>query len=65
MMNQLFPLTAGKDVKSAQQLEEVVRVLDEILAEMKQNNAELREHNRVVSSLDEKVRKIGINITSL
>jgi hypothetical protein len=45
--------------------DEVLRLLNEILAELKDNNQMLKENNSVVSSIDERVRKIGVNTSNL
>ena len=45
--------------------EEMLRLLNEILATLKENNQMIKEHNVVVSSIDERVRKIGINTSNL
>lgn len=54
-----------KITSSERHNEEIIRLLNEILAEMKENTTELKSHNRVVASLDEKVRKISINTSGL
>jgi hypothetical protein len=43
----------------------MLRLLNEILAVLKENNAMLREHNSVVNSIDERVRRIGVNTSNL
>ena len=45
--------------------EEILRLLNEILATMKENNRILKEHNSVVSSIDERVRRIGVNTSNI
>lgn len=45
--------------------EETLRLLNEILATLKENNRMLREHNSVVSSIDERVRRIGVNTSNM
>lgn len=45
--------------------EELLRLLNEILATLKDNNRMLREHNSVVSSIDERVRRIGVNTSNM
>ena len=54
-----------KNTSSERHNEEIIRLLNEILTEMKENTVELKSHNRVVASLDEKVRKISINTSGL
>jgi len=49
----------------ARYYEETLRLLNEILAALKENNTMLREHNSVVSSIDERVRRIGVNTSNL
>lgn len=39
--------------------------MSEILATLKENNSMLKEHNSVVSSIDERVRRIGVNTSNL
>jgi hypothetical protein len=44
----------------------MLRLLNEILPELKENNAMFKEHNSVViSSIDDRVRKIGVNTGNL
>lgn len=45
--------------------EEMLRLLNEILATLKDNSRMLREHNSVVSGIDERVRGIGVNTSNL
>lgn len=45
--------------------EEILRLLNEILATLKDNNRMLKEHNSVVSSIDERVRRIGVNTSNI
>lgn len=45
--------------------EEILRLLNEILVALKDNNRMLKEHNSVVNSIDERVRKIGVNTSNL
>jgi hypothetical protein len=45
--------------------EELLRLLNEILATLKENNRILKEHNSVVSSIDERVRRIGVNTSNM
>jgi len=45
--------------------EEMLRLLNEILATLKENNRMLQEHNSVVSSIDERVRRIGVNTSNM
>ncbi|HEX2557897.1 MAG TPA: hypothetical protein VHK86_06210 [Nitrososphaera sp.] len=53
------------DSPQARYYEEVLRLLNEIMVTLKENNAMLREHNRTVGSIDERVRKIGVNTSSM
>lgn len=39
--------------------------MSEILTTLKENNSMLKEHNSVVSSIDERVRRIGVNTSNL
>jgi hypothetical protein len=41
--------------------EEVLRLLGEILVELKQNNILLKDHDSKVDSINDRVRKIGFN----
>ena len=54
-----------KDTSQARYYEEVLRLLNEILVILKENNTILKEHNRTVDSIDERVRKIGVNTSSM
>ena len=45
--------------------EEMLRLLNEILATLKENNTIPKEHNSVVSSIDERVRRIGVNTSNM
>jgi hypothetical protein len=51
--------------RDARYYEETLRLLNEILATLKENNRMLKEHNSVVSSIDERVRRIGVNTANL
>ena len=53
------------DTSQARYYEEVLRLLNEILVILKENNAMLKEHNRTVGSIDERVRKIGVNTSNM
>ena len=46
-------------------MEEELRLLNEILAAIKENNTMLKEHNAVVSSIDDRVRRIGVNTSNM
>ena len=50
---------------SARHSEETLRLLNEILAALKDNNRILKEHNSIISSIDERVRRIGVNTSNL
>lgn len=54
-----------KEDRDPRYYEETLRLLNEILAALKENNRMFREHNTVVSSIDERVGRIGINTSSL
>jgi hypothetical protein len=54
-----------KDTSQARYYEEVLRLLNEILAILKEDNTILREHNKTVGSIDDRVRKIGFNTSSM
>jgi len=45
--------------------EEMLRLLNEILAVLKENNEMLREHNTVVNSIDDRVRRITVNTSNM
>jgi hypothetical protein len=51
--------------RDARYYEETLRLLNEILATLKESNRMLKEHNSVVSSIDERVRRIGVNTSNL
>lgn len=53
------------DTEGKRYSEEQLRLLNEILAVLKENNRMLSEHNSVVSSIDERVRKIGFNTSNM
>jgi hypothetical protein len=46
-------------------MEEELRLLNEILDAIKENNTMLKEHNSVVSSIDDRVRRIGVNTSNM
>jgi hypothetical protein len=46
-------------------MDEELRLLNEILAALKENNRMLGAHNSVVSSIDDRVRKIGVNTSNM
>jgi hypothetical protein len=46
---------------SQQHQEEFLRLLGEILVELRQNNILLKDHNIKVESINDRVRKIGFN----
>jgi hypothetical protein len=45
--------------------EETIRVLNEILIELKEHCHLTQEHDRAVANIAERVRKIGINLSDL
>jgi len=45
--------------------EEVVRLMNEMLGELKDMNMTLKQHSRTVDELNERVRKIGVNTSNL
>ncbi len=45
--------------------EEMLRLLNEILTTLKENNRIPKEHNSVVSSIDVRVRRIGVNTSNM
>jgi hypothetical protein len=53
------------DTSQARYYEEVLRLLNEILVTLKENNTMLKEHNRTVGSIDDRVRKIGVNTSNM
>lgn len=53
------------DDRSIHYYEEVLRLMNEIVALMKENNMALKEHSKTVEQLNERVRKIGINTSSI
>ncbi|MCI0564272.1 MAG: hypothetical protein MN733_37840 [Nitrososphaera sp.] len=61
----ILPANLLMESEIARHLEEELRLLNEILATLKQNNMMLREHNTVVSSINDRVRKIGVNTSNM
>lgn len=59
----LFCMTNNAEGK--RYLEEQLRLLNEILAVLKENNRIMNEHNSVVNSIDERVRRIGLNTSNM
>jgi hypothetical protein len=53
------------DPDLSRHMEEELRLLNEILAAIKENNTMLKEHNSVVTSIDERVRRIGVNTSNM
>gem|GEM_PF-2272116 len=53
------------DSAAAKYYEEVVRLMNEMLGELKDMNMTLKQHNRTVDELNERVRKIGVNTSNL
>lgn len=53
------------DQALSRHMEEELRLLNEILAAIKENNSILKEHNTVVSSIDDRVRRIGVNTSNM
>ncbi|HJS83176.1 MAG TPA: hypothetical protein VJ742_10125 [Nitrososphaera sp.] len=56
-------MTANRDL--SRHMDEELRLLNEILAALKENNRMLSAHNSVVSSIDDRVRKIGVNTSNM
>ena len=56
-------VTANRDL--SRYMDEELRLLNEILAVLKENNRMLSAHNSVVSSIDDRVRKIGVNTSNM
>lgn len=53
------------DQDLSRHMEEELRLLNEILAAIKENNTMLKEHNSIVSSIDDRVRRIGVNTSNM
>jgi hypothetical protein len=58
-------MTQVDDAKAARYYEEVIRLMNEMVVLLKENNTMLRQHDRTVDELNERVRKIGINTSNL
>ena len=50
---------------SSRYSEEVLRLLNEMVGLLKENNTMLNQHAKTVEMLNERVRKIGINTSSI
>ncbi|AFU59577.1 hypothetical protein Ngar_c26560 [Candidatus Nitrososphaera gargensis Ga9.2] len=44
--------------------EEILRLLSEIVAELKESNILLKEHNSAIDSIKNRIRKIGFSTTN-
>lgn len=45
--------------------EEIIKKLNAILAETKENNLLMKQHDQAVDTINERVRRIGINLNDL
>ena len=45
--------------------QEVLRLMDEMVMLLRENNTMLRQHARTVEELNERVRKIGVNTSNI
>jgi len=63
----LYQLMTPKidDDKAERYYEEVVRLMNEMVGLLKENNTTLKQHTMTVDELNERVRKIGINTSNL
>lgn len=53
------------DDKTLRYYQEVVRLMNETVVLLKENNTILRQHARTVEELNERVRRIGINTSNM
>jgi hypothetical protein len=45
--------------------QEVLRLMDEMVMLLRENNTMLKQHARTVEELNERVRKIGVNTSNI
>jgi hypothetical protein len=50
---------------SVRYYEEVLRKLDDIVALLRENNTMLKEHSRTVETINDRVRRIGVNTSHI
>ena len=53
------------DTKVGRYYEEVLRLMNEMVVLLKENNNMLMQHNKTIDELNERVRKISINTSNL
>ncbi|HKU49248.1 MAG TPA: hypothetical protein VJP79_04810 [Nitrososphaera sp.] len=56
---------SSNDVKATRYYEEVVRLMNEIVTQLKENNMMLKQHTRTVEELNDRVRRISINTSNM
>ena len=53
------------DEKAVKYYEEVLRLMNEMVGLLKDNNMMQRQHNKTIEELNDRVRKIGINTSNI
>ena len=53
------------DTQEVRYYEEVLRLMNELVVLLKENNNMLLQHNKTIEELNERVRKISINTSNL
>jgi hypothetical protein len=53
------------DANGARYYEEVIRLMNEMVGLLKENNTMMAQHNRTIGELSDTVRKININTGNL
>jgi hypothetical protein len=51
--------------KAVRYYQEVLRLMNEMVVLLRENNTMLKQHARTVEELNERVRKIGINTSNI
>ena len=53
------------DEKAVKYYEEVLRLMNEMVGLLKDNNMIQKQHNKTIEELNDRVRKIGINTSNI
>ena len=53
------------DTQAVRYYEEVLRLMNELVVLLKENNNMLLQHNKTIEELNDRVRKISINTSNL
>jgi len=53
------------DEKAVKYYEEVLRLMNEMVGLLKDNNMIQKQHNKTIDELNDRVRKIGINTSNI